>query len=237
MGDKKDDIKLKIKKIAIGLRHQRTFGIPELTGSMTDYILHDKKSPFGSDFFDRTDSILEFGENKGRILFKAESDNSLLVDIDNVILTVATDDIESTLKDMKDKYIPYITKYIHKKIEIENFNRLGIVYEYDITGKADHLISRLTNGTFTNAQTGIFKFSSKQADEKSMVMRKLLDYKNYLIAVAFNEEALQAKFDYQFHFQPEIKSAEDIDFNRFIDESKNKLETKFLKWLDNEKKR
>ncbi|MCH7883392.1 hypothetical protein IIA95_03190 [Patescibacteria group bacterium] len=231
-------MKLEIKKISLGLRHRRTFRISEIAGSVIDYIVHDNASPFNLDYYKKTNAILDnFGENKGRILLDERGDNSLVVDIDSVILNLTTEVIDDTLKEIKEKYLPYITKNIHKKFEIKNFNRLGIVYEYEITGEPNHLISRLTNSTFFNAQTGLFRFSTKEIEQKSQIMQKLLDYKNYLIAIGFDEDTLKAKFDYQFYFQPEIGSTGDIDFDRFIDESKNKLETKFLSWLNNEEQK
>lgn len=239
MSGKKDDIELKIKKIAIGLRHRRSFGIPEITGTMIDHVVNDKKSPFTSEKFNRTDSIIEFGESKGRILLGEKNENSLLVDVDNVVLTIDgndEDNIKNILKDIKENYIPYITKNIHKQFEISNFNRLGIVYEYDIVGKPDRFVSRLTGGTFSNGQMGIFKFAAKEADEKSMFMQKVLDYKNYLVSITFSGLEPRAKFDYQFYFRPEIKSVGDIDFDSFIEESEKRLEEKFIRWLKNEEK-
>lgn len=231
-------MELNIKKISFGIRHRRTFRIPEIAGGIIDHIVHDDGSPFNLDYYEKTNAILDnAGENKGRILVDKGGENSLVVDVDSVILNLAAEDIDSTLKEIKERYLPYITKNIHKEFNIKNFNRIGVVYEYEITGEPNYLISKLTNNTFSNAQTGLFRFSSKETDQKSQVMQKLLDYKNYLVAIGFDEDTLQAKFDYQFYFQPEIGSVGDIDFSGFIDESKSKLESKFLPWLNYEEQK
>jgi len=229
---------LNIKKISLGIRHRRTFRIPEIAGAIIDHIIHDSASPFNLGYYDKTNAIIDnAGEIKGRILLDNTGDNSLAIDVDNVVLNLVAEDIDSILKEVKEKYLPYITKNIHKQFDIKNFNRIGIVYEYEITGEPNHLISRLTDDTFSNAQTGLFRFSSKEIDQRSQIMQKLLDYKNYLIAIGFDEDTLKAKFDYQFYFQPEIGSPGDIDFDGFIDESKNKLEAKFLSWLNYEEQK
>jgi|GEM_PF-2760596 len=225
-------MEIKIKKISLGLRHRRMFRIPEIAGGVIDKVIHDSQSPFNKENYERTDALLDNrGENKGRVLVDASGDNSLAIDIDSVIFNTTTDDIDATLKELTDTYIPYITKNIHKDFTIENFNRIGIVYEFSVTGDPAELLSRITNGNFTSAQNGLFKFASKEVDSRSRVMKDLLDYKNYLIAIGFDEDTFLAKFDYQFYFDPEIKSTGDIEFKAFLDESKQKLDSKFLNWL------
>lgn len=226
-------MEIKIRKISLGLRHRRSFRIPEISGSIIDRIIHDPSSPFNKDQYERTDALIDHkGESKGRVLVDGSGDNSLSIDIDSVIFNTASDDIGKTLTSIIDTYIPYITKNIHKEFSIENFNRVGMVYEFSLVGEPTQLLSRVTDGNFTTAQTGQFKIGSKEVDSNSRVMSGLLDYKNYLIAIAFNEDDFVAKFDYQFYFNPEIKSTGDIDFKGFIEESKQKLESKFLNWLN-----
>lgn len=229
---------INIKKISLGLRHRRTFRIPEIAGSLIDFVVHDDSSPFNTDVYERTDALLDGrGENKGRILSDASGANSLMIDVDSVILNLETKDINTTLKDIQETYLPYIVKNIHKEFKIENFNRLGIVYEFSLTGTPNHFLSRLTGGKFSTAQSGQFKFGSKEMELKSAVMNGLLDYKNYLIAIGFDEHEMQSKFDYQYYFEPEIKSTGDIDFSGFIKESEQQLQHKFLNWLNDEEQK
>jgi hypothetical protein len=222
-------------KISVGIRHRRSFRVPEIAGSIIDSIIRDDASPFFK-IYTRTDAILdERRENKGRILRDDNNLNSLSIDIDSVILNIATEDLEQTIKKVNDVFLPYVLKNVYKKFDIDNINRIGVVFEYNIVGNPNFLIQKLTGNIIENVQIFESQFSSKEKDLKSLVMKDLLDYKNYIIAIAVDEENFLSKFDYQFYFLPEIKSVFDIDFEGFFKESTEKLEEKFLKWIKNEK--
>jgi len=228
---------VKLYKISVGIRHRRLFRMPEIAGSIIDNVVRDDSSPF-SKIFTRTDAILdERRENKGRIIRDNEGLNSLVVDIDSVIINLSTDDIDVTLEKIKNSYLPYIVKNIHKKYDIDNINRIGVVYEYEIKGDPNFLVQKITNSSIDGVQNFEAQFSSKDKDVRSLVMKDLLDYKNYIIGIAVDEENFLAKFDYQFYFLPEIKSISDIDFEGFFKESKEKLEAKFHSWIQNEKQK
>lgn len=225
-----------ISLISVGLRHRRQFGIAERAGEIIDHIAHDDRSPFGKDFFIKTDALLDQrNENKGRIIYDKTEKNSIVVDIDSLILSLATSNIDQTLERINDEFIPYLES-IASKYDIENFNRIGLVFEF--TGKEvdflDKLLHKITNGTFATSNDLAITFASRAGNIESLVMNNLLDYKNYLISIRKNkkEEGYHLKFDYQFYFKPEIRKTNDIDFKGFIKEARLALSDKFLKWIN-----
>jgi hypothetical protein len=228
---------IRLEKISVGLRHRRSFRIPEIAGSITDTLGHDEKSPFGKDSFKKTDSLIDRGEVKGRVIATKDGETSVVVDIDSVIVNYACDDVDKGITQIRDNLLPYLINTIHKPFNINYFNRLGVLYEFSLTEVPNFLVSQMTQGTFERINGSFLKFSYKESDSMSKVMKDLLDYKNYIVEIGVDDEKALARFDYQFYFNPEIKKTGDIDFESFFAESKEKLNAKFLNWINDAKQK
>ncbi len=102
-----------INKISFGIRMKRSFKVADRMGEIVDSILADEKdSPFIG-IFTEVGSI-----NNGKLLL---SDNmKLSLDFDGLIMSIDTKDIEKTMGLMKEKYLPYISKHIFQKYNIQN---------------------------------------------------------------------------------------------------------------------
>src|SRR3989344_930781 len=101
---------LLLQQITFGIRHERFFAIPSMSGSIFDKIVYDPKSPFNRDIFNATRPIIDGqGEMKGRILLAEsgnpnESGDSLAIDIDSVVLTLRGVDVDKAIDSIKKIY-------------------------------------------------------------------------------------------------------------------------------------
>lgn len=51
------NLKDNIIGLTLGIRYNRSFRIPDISGDMIDNILYNEKSPFGEEFFPRMQEI------------------------------------------------------------------------------------------------------------------------------------------------------------------------------------
>lgn len=225
-------MKEKISRISIGIRHQRSFRLPEIAGSIVDYII--SSSPFGKDFFQASDTILNGFESRGRILIGADDGaSSMVIDTDSIILNLKSENFDVDLARIKSELVPFIKK-IFTKFSIENINRVGLVFEFQklSSDQVNEITKTITTDTFSHSDIFQLRFSQKDADIMSMVKKDILDYANNIIAVSKNtENEVFAKFDYQFYYSPEISKIDDVDFDQFIDAASDRLAKKFFNWM------
>ena len=230
-------MKEKIYLVSIGIRHRRYFRMSEIAGSIVDYIVQSPSSPFGKDFFQSSDTLLNGFESKGRILIGADNGSSIVVDTDSFILNLETDDLDKMLGRIKTDFLPFIKK-IFREFKINNINRTGIVFEFkdfDVE-KINDISKKITSDSFYKSDIFQLRLSEKDVDIMSLVKKEIYDYANQIISISKNEEGkVLGKFDYQFYYSPEINSIEDIDFNKLIDTASERLKSKFLNWLKYEK--
>src|SRR4051794_36404288 len=158
-----------ISVISLGIRHRRSFRIPEIAGQIIDDIAHDESSPFNKLIFNQTDTIIDGLENKGRILASDDGITSLVIDIDSVVLTLKCADIGTTTQELEKKYIPYLAKHIFTQFHIEYINRLGIIYDFQTNSRniGNAIISNATAGIFSSPEQMQLRFSEKALDVKS----------------------------------------------------------------------
>lgn len=223
-------MKDKISTISLGIRYRRSFRIPEIAGSVIDFVVNSQ-SPFKSKFFTRTDSLIDNLENKGRVLLAEDDKTTFSIDVDNIILNLATDDFENEIKRLKEEIVPFIKK-IFKEFEIRNVERIGIVFQFteENGGVIEQFVKKITGGTFSEVDRFGMRFTKRDKDLTALVKRDLLDFVNYIVSVSRNDKETSVKFDYQFYYSPEIANIEDVDFNNFIDIAQEKLDSKFLNW-------
>lgn len=218
----------KISKVVLGIRYKRTFRIPEISGSIIDYVINDSSSPFKGDFFQTTDALIDNFENKGRVL-QSKKGSSIVIDIDNFILNFKIGDFKSDLGRIKSKIIPFIKK-IFNKFEIKDISRVGFVFEFTDKDKdiPDRIIKNITNNNCSNIDKFVLRFSEKDTYAPSFLKKNLLDYVNKIFIMTQTEKGFNVKFDYQFYYLPVISFIDDINFNDFIDLTLEKF--KALNW-------
>ncbi|MBL4644408.1 MAG: hypothetical protein JKX80_00910 [Candidatus Pacebacteria bacterium] len=233
-------MKDKLVSVTLGIRHRRTFGIPEISGRVIDNIINDKDSPFrnkGSWGGVSTAPIFDGAEQKGRILFSEDGSNSLTLDTDSVILALKANNVEVAFKKIKETYIPYLEKNVFKKFGIEYISRIGIVFlftEEDAT-KANALLNKFTHGVFTAPDTLSLRFSEKDTALDSITKKDILDYTNSIVTLQREKGGeLISKFDFQFYYAPEITDIADVDIDMFLTIAQQKVKENFFEWFSEE---
>ena len=232
---------LPLKLITIGIRHDRFFAIPSLSGSIMDKIVYDTKSPFNKDVFSATKPIIDGqGEMKGRILV-AESENadergdSLVIDIDSVVLTLRNVDVDKAIDSIRKVYLPYITKEIFKDFDISDVNRLGLVFSFKLPEDSqlvNSIVSKTTQGKFTHPEVFNLTFSEKSTEPLSYVLKDYYDYQNHIIFLRKNPEDNELRYDYQLYLRPSVKRISDLDLDGFLSSAKSNLDAKFISLLN-----
>jgi hypothetical protein len=227
------DMEKPLVGIALGIRHRRSFHIPEIVGAIIDDITSDEGSPFHKDLFYRTDPLTDGLETKGRLLIGNDDSSSLAIDIDSVVYDTKTDNLQTTVSQLKDTYIPYLMKNVFGKYKIENINRLGIVFTFleKDTSKVDTLIGEFTNDTFVKPEHLELRFSEKDVAMASLVKKDILDYTNAIVTLQKRDNGVLSKFDYQFYYAPEIQSVNDVDFTAFLNAAQAEIKSRFFKWI------
>lgn len=230
-------MKESINRITLGIRHRRSFRVPEVAGAIVDYIIYDSSSPFEANFFQATDTLLDNFENKGRILIGKDSKSSIVVDTDNLVFNLASDNFDDSISKIKTQFIPFFKK-IFKEFKLENINRVGMVFEFKFSDgeKINQFVKTLTQDSFSNTDRFDLRFSQKETDTMSVVKRDLVDYKNNIVVLSKTADGVVLKFDYQFHYSPEIGSINDLDFDKFVEAATERLESKIFKWLKQNEK-
>lgn len=217
----------KIIKITVGIRFRRSFRVSDISGQIIDYFLRDESSPFKDIAFDKVGDT----GNRGKVLVD-EKGNTLSIDIDSLILSVNTSNLELTLKKFKDVYFPYFEKGVFKTFSIENFNRLGIIFEHQL--ESDSLINKaiktLSSDKIEVPDNCEIRFSKKIPNTKSLINKDIIDFLNVIFTYNKNSKGLNIKLDYQLYFNPEVAKANDLGFNGFIDSAGDFLRQNFYKW-------
>ena len=96
------DLKQKIVGITFGIRFNRSFRVPEISGEMIDDILYSNKTPFGTEFFPK---IQETAREK--VLFNNKTNEYLRINTDDIILGVEIkDNFEEKFNWLKDQGLP-----------------------------------------------------------------------------------------------------------------------------------
>jgi len=218
----------KITKITMGIRFRRSFRVSDRLGEIIDFFLRDENSPFKDKLkFDKVGDT----SNKGMVLIDEEG-NTLSIDIDSLVLSVKNSNLESTLKKFKDVYFPYFKNGVLKNFEIENFNRLGVIFEHELedTSLINNAIKTISSNNIEVPDNCELRFSKKIPTSSALTNKGVVDFSNVILTYNKNSKGLNVKIDYQLYFSPEIAKANDLEFDKFIESSKNFLKDSFYKW-------
>lgn len=226
---------LKFQKASLGIRHARSFRIPEIIGEITDKITSDANSPFYRDIYTSTRPLIDIdGDLKGRILVSEKIEHSLTIDTDNVIITVSEDDTDTAISTIKNKYFDYISKEIFSRNAIVNINRIGVIFEYkleDTKTIPNNIVNTVTNGIYKEVEGFNLKFSEKLLDPLSFTNKDYYDYQNHIISIDKTEKDLFIRYDFQIYCRPEVERLTDLDVKSFLDSGKSLITSKLVEAL------
>jgi hypothetical protein len=216
--------------IAIGIHYRANFKIQDKLGYIVDDLLYDDKSYFDSKKF----PLVENSTN-GKVLTNLKSTDKLAIKNTAVILQLGFNDGfkgESERVIMKNFY-KSIVKNVLVDLNIFDIRRIGYIREYLITD--EKIINSLLD-----------KFSyinGKKIEQFDYTMRYDTTDKNkdefnkYIIKFMMQEELkhLFISVDYQLFYEPNLKYARQIVYNKFIESAIKFNEVDFISHFFNEK--
>jgi len=202
MFDNKD---LQLKNLLIGIRHSRNFKSLDNWGEFADLIIDNKKSAFSQKYFDRISESSPYEKS----ICNSKNNNYIKATQFDLIYSHDTDetcDFDKEYKQFLERFLEGVVPNIIPKHHIEDFSRVGIVYQFKIKNveKYKKYIANILNSKFTNINT--LRFSEKDTVSESKLLKDTNDYINkiYTFTIDSNDEAIFT-YDFQYYFNP-IKS-------------------------------
>lgn len=226
-----DDLKNNIIGLTVGIRFNRSFRIPDVSGDIIDNVLYSDKSPFGTKFFPK----VQENSSREKTLFNPQSSEYLRINTDDVILGIAVDnDFNKKFNWLKNNVLPYFQNELFRTYEIKNIRRLGIIFSHKISKnkKLTEAVLSFTENEITDADNINVSFSKKASATEALFRKGVNDYKNRIYNFQELKEAVYADLDYQYYYEPAIEDLRECFIDKILDEAKSFLENNFYKWLN-----
>ena len=226
-----DDLKNNIIGLTVGIRFNRSFRIPDVSGDIIDNVLYSDKSPFGTKFFPK----VQENSNREKTLFNPQSSEYLRINTDDVILGIAVDnDFDKKFNWLKNNVLPYFQNELFRTYEIQNIRRFGIIFSHKISKnkKLTEAVSSFTENEITDADNINVSFSKKDPATEALFRKGVNDYKNRIYNFQELKEAVYADLDYQYYYEPAIEDLRECFIDKILDDAKSFLENNFYKWLN-----
>lgn len=229
-GIKMKNLQDNIIGITIGIKFNRSFRIPDISGDIIDNILYSDKTPFGTDFFPQVQGSAS-GE---RTLFNPETSEYLRVNTDDIILAVVVDkNYQKIIKWLKEVVFDYFGEILFRKYTIKNIRRIGIVFSHKISknSKLDNAVSLITENALDNVNDINISFSKKIGSVEALYRKGVSDYKNTIYNFQEIKEAINCSLDYQYYFDPVIEDLRECYIDRIFNDAEMFLENNYYQWL------
>ncbi len=221
--------------IIVGFRFEKSFRIGDVAGEICDLVLHDKSTPFGTDFFPR---YQDTGIHD-RALVDSDRKNFLRITTSDIIFqyTLQRDngDQEEQLNWIKKDAVQFIVDKVIHGTRIRNIMRAGIMIGHIIEGMnlGGSIISRLTGEKEGREDQFSLTFGRKDTAIESLFRKNVNDYTNKLFLIKqISEEGYDITFDYQYYFNPPISDLADWSFGTLMDRSLSQLENTFYPFVN-----
>lgn len=224
--------KKQITGITLGIRYNRSFRIPDISGDIIDNIIRDKNSPFNEKMFPKIrESAL-----RERLLINEETEEYLRINTDDIIISIKIDNnFDKKFAFFKNSVIPYFKTILFNKYKIENIKRIGVVYHhnFDQINKLTDAIKGLSDNKIDNVNNINLSFSKKLPNIESVITKDINNYKNTIYTFEQIEDKFNFNFDYQYYFDPSVQDLRNTDIDNIFDESLKYLEDSVHnKWLN-----
>lgn len=224
------DLKNNVIGLTLGIRFNRSFRIPDISGDIIDNILYGEKTPFGTSFFPR----VQENSNREKTLFNPKTSEYLRINTDDFILGIGVDnDFEKKFNWLKDEVLKYFQEELFRTYEIKNIRRIGIIFAHKI-GKSKKLaeaVATFTENEVSDADNISVSFAKKAPATESLFRKGVNDYKNRIYNFQELKEAVYADLDYQYYYEPAIEDLRECFTDKVLDDAKTFLESNFYKWL------
>ena len=226
-----NDLKNNIIGIILGIRFNRSFRIPDISGDMIDNVLYSSKTPFGTKFFPK----VQENSSREKTLFNPNTSEYLRINTDDLILGIGVEnDFEKKFNWIKEDVLPYFQNELFKSYEIKNIRRLGIIFSHKIgkNKKLTEAVASFTENEVSDADNISVSFSKKASATEALFRKGVNDYKNRIYNFQELKEAVYADLDYQYYYEPAVEDLRECFADKILDEAKNFLGNTFYKWLN-----
>lgn len=226
-----NDLKNNIIGITLGIRFNRSFRIPDISGDIIDNVLYSDKTSFGTSFFPK----VQENSSREKTLFNPKTSEYLRINTDDLILGVGVkNDFEKKFNWIKNDVLPYFQNELFKSYEIKNIRRLGIIFSHKIgkNKKLTEAVASFTENEVSDADNISVSFSKKASATEALFRKGVNDYKNRIYNFQELKEAVYTDLDYQYYYEPAIEDLRECFTDKILDEAKKFLENNFYKWLN-----
>lgn len=225
----------KIFQLTSGIRYEKSFRISDIIGHIFDVVLHDKSTPFGTDFFPRYEEI----GSQDRWLLNAEKGYYMRLTTSDLIFQYTLhSSLEGQEKEInwfiKDALQFIIDKIFHET-RIINIMRFGFMITHLIEGEnlGGNVLNQLTSGEIKNADQFTIRFGNKDLTADGLIKKGVNDFVNRLTTIKqIGETKYDVTLDYQYHFLPELKDLEEWPIQNFFDRAFSHLDNKFYSMIN-----
>jgi hypothetical protein len=228
------DLKEKIVGITFGIRFNRSFRVPEISGEMIDDILYGNKTPFGTEFFPKVQETA-----REKTLFNNKTNEYLRINTDDIILGIEIkDDFEKKFEWLKTDVLNYFKDILFKNYGLKNIRRVGIVFSHKVEKdpNLDSAIKVLTKDKIDAVDNVNISFSKKLPATDALIRKDVNDYKNTIYNITEMDSAILAELDYQYYYNPPIEDLRECFIDKILADAKTFLEGSYYNWLKLENK-
>lgn len=212
-----------LRRITVGIRHQRNFGILDATGKIVDSIARAKDSPFPREFFTKIGETAR----RERKLETQDGSSYLAINTDDLIFQYTfRESFDEAFKWVVERCVPYFVTSVLHRYEVADFFRLGIVFGHDLPAPEfiSELASNIGSSKLSNPETLIFRLSKKLLVEEALIKKNVQDWRNVILTMNKKEQGdMELDVDIQHYFNPHPDRLDEFDFVGFFRYSKDLL--------------
>ncbi len=217
--------------ITVGIRYNRSFRIPDISGDIVDNILYSSKTPFSTDFFPN----FQENSNREKTLFNKSTSEYLRINTDDLILAIEVDNNFAKKFDwLRNTVLPYFSSELFKNYKIQNIRRFGVIFSHKIpkNNKLSESIALLTENDVTEADNVSVSFSKKAITTEALFRKGVNDYKNHIYNLQELKDSIHSDLDYQYYYEPAIEDLRECFTEKILDDANVFLENNFYNWLN-----
>lgn len=217
--------------LTLGIRFNRSFRIPDISGDIIDNVLYGEKTPFGTNYFPR----VQENSSREKTLFNPKTSEYLRINTDDIILGINIENnFEKKFEWLKSDVLTYFKDELFKTYEIKNIRRIGVIFSHKVekTKKLTEAVAVFTENAVSDADNISVSFSKKASATEALFRKGVNDYKNRIYNFQELKEAIYADLDYQYYYEPAIEDLRECFTEKILDDAKSFLENNFYAWLN-----
>ncbi len=219
----------------VGVRYRKTFAVADNLGSIVDNLLQSKQSKFNSHIF----PYIQHTDREEDVLFDFENNvpqNKLTINTSNMVLDVQNIN-KLSFREGIEAFNNTILKYIMHEYSIGYINRIGFINRYILKDK--DIINKFIKGTvgrgFDDVNDINLQFSKRLTSMESLTKQGVDDYHNVIVNIIKKnaKDELFLSVDYQLYYTPMLEKSSQIDFDKFMKNANDFIQSNLLDFLNN----